>query len=132
MARDWAIAIESRVASIAASGVAPPPAGMTVGHLIDLYAVVVPAKGRTKATVHNSLKRDLGDVLLSKLNAATLKDYVDKRIKRWSRGVTISIDLYTLTTLYKWARLGELIDVDPQSVREARQRLETKDLALSV
>ena len=46
MARDWESATEFQVASIAASGVAPPPAGATIGDLIERYEDLVPAKGR--------------------------------------------------------------------------------------
>ena len=92
-AKDWAIAIEAQANHIAAGGYAPVPKGATLGDLIDKYnesSTKLP--GKTKEATLNMLKRELGKVKLSNLNAVVLRDFIDRRQDDGAGGVTIAAD----------------------------------------
>jgi integrase len=127
-AKQWAASIESQAANIAATGKTAPPKGATIADLIDRNMDLHPPSGRNKANVLLALKRDLGHVPLDKLTALHLRDYVDKRVSDGAGGVTISIDLSTLATLFKWAREVRHLDVNEQVIREARSALPARGL----
>lgn len=67
-AEAWAKQIEVQAEHIAATGFQPVPDGYTVGELIDGYDLECNMGGRTKQATHAMLKRELGSILLKKLN----------------------------------------------------------------
>ncbi|HKP66611.1 MAG TPA: site-specific integrase, partial [Casimicrobiaceae bacterium] len=104
-AQDWAALIESQANHVAASGFAPVPKDATLGDLIDTYGLkYAKAAGRTKAATHAMLKRELGKVRLSALNALVLRDFIDRRIDDGAGGVTVAADLSFLSAILKWGR----------------------------
>ena len=127
-AREWAAAQERQVASIVASGVAPPPQGATLADLIEKFEELSRPKGRTRRFALKFLHRELGSTLLSKFNAATLRDFVDKRQRSGASGVTIAGDLSTLASVLKWGRIVRLLDVNPQLAIDARAALPHRGL----
>jgi integrase len=126
---DWAAGIESQAQHIAASGFAPAPKGATLADLIDKY-VDTNAKlaGRTKAATLAMLKREMGKVKLSALNALVLRDFIDRRIDQGARGVTIAADLSFLSAVLKWARHARQLDIPERLALEARGSLKHRGL----
>jgi len=123
-AKDWSAAIEGQAHHIAASGYAPAPKGATLGDLIDKYGETnKKTPGRTKVATLAMLKRELGDVKLSTLNAVTLRGFIDKRVAAGAGGVTIAADLSFLSAVIKWARHSRRLDVPERLALEARESL---------
>lgn len=123
-AKDWAIAIEAQANHIAAGGFAPVPKGSTLGDLIDKYnetSTKIP--GRTKETTLKMLKRELGKVKLSNLNAVVLRDFIDRRQDDGAGGVTIAADLSFLSAVLKWGRHARQLDIPDRLALEARASL---------
>ena len=59
-AKDWAMAVESQLGHVAASGFAPVPKAATLGDLIDKYRETQAREpGRTKGMTLDMLKREL-------------------------------------------------------------------------
>lgn len=129
-AKDWSGAIEGQAHHhIAASGYAPAPKGATLGDLIDKYGESnKKAPGRTKVATLAMLKRELGDVKLSTLNAVTLRDFIDKRVAAGAGGVTIAADLSFLSAVIKWARHSRRLDIPERLALEARESLKHRGL----
>ena len=128
-AKDWSAAIEGQAHHIAASGYAPAPKGATLGDLIDKYGETnKKTPGRTKVATLAMLKRELGDVKLSTLNAATLRGFIDKRVAAGAGGVTIAADLSFLSAVIKWARHSRRLDVPERLALEARESLKHRGL----
>ena len=123
-ATDWAIAIEAQANHIAAGGYAPVPKGSTLGDLIDKYnesSTKLP--GKTKEATLNMLKRELGKVKLSNLNAVVLRDFIDRRQDDGAGGVTIAADLSYLSAVLKWGRHARQLDLPERLALDARASL---------
>ena len=96
-AREWSTAIEAQASHVAAGGYAPVPKAATLGDLIDKYTETFTKEpGRSKAATLAMLKRELGKVNLGKLNAITLRNFIDDRQAAGAGGVTIAGDLSTV------------------------------------
>lgn len=128
-AKDWSSAIESQANHIAASGFAPIPKGATVADLIDKYTeTITKTQGRTKTATLAMLKREMGKVKLTNLNAVVLRDFIDRREEDGAGGVTIAGDLSFLSAVLKWARHARQIDVNESLALEARASLAHRGL----
>lgn len=128
-AKDWATAIEAQASHIVAGGFAPVPKGATLDDLIDKY-VDTGSKlaGRTKEATLAMLKRELGSVKLSGLNAVLLRDFIDRREKAGAGGVTIAADLSYLSAVLKWGRHARRLDIPDRLALEARASLAHRGL----
>lgn len=123
-AKDWAIAIEAQANHIAAGGFAPVPKGATLGDLIDKYTEnETKLPGKTKAATLAMLKRELGKVKLSNLNAVVLRDFIDRRQDEGAGGVTIAADLSFLSAVLKWGRHARQLDINDRLALDARASL---------
>lgn len=123
-AKDWAIAIEAQANHIAAGGYAPVPKGSTLGDLIDKYNESnTKTPGKTKEATLNMLKRELGKVKLSNLNAVVLRDFIDRRQDDGAGGVTIAADLSYLSAVLKWGRHARQLDLPERLALDARASL---------
>lgn len=123
-AKDWAIAIESQANHIAAGGFAPVPKGATLGDLIDKYNETgTKQPGKTKEATLAMLKREVGKVKLSNLNAVVLRDFIDRRQDAGAGGVTIAADLSFLSAVLKWGRHARQLDIPERLALDARAGL---------
>jgi integrase len=123
-AKEWATAIEAQASHVAATGFAQIPAGATVADLIDRYIETqTKAAGRTKAATLAMLRRELGKVRLSSLNAVVLRDFIDRRLDAGAGGVTVAADLSFLSAVLKWARHARHLDVPERLALDARASL---------
>lgn len=123
-AKDWALQIEAQANHIAAGGYAPVPKGATLADLIDKYTesgTKVP--GKTKEATLAMLRRDLGKVKLSNLNAVVLRDFIDRRQDDGAGGVTIAADLSYLSAVLKWGRHARHLDLPDRLALDARASL---------
>jgi integrase len=123
-AKDWAITVEAQANHIAAGGYAPVPKGATLGDLIDKYnesSTKLP--GKTKEATLAMLKRELGKVKLSNLNAVVLRDFIDRRQDDGAGGVTIAADLSFLSAVLKWGRHARQLDLPERLALDARASL---------
>ena len=128
-ARDWAAGIESQAHHIAAGGFAPVPKGATVADLIDKYTeTVAKTPGKTKAATLAMLRARLGKVRLGSLNAVTLRDFIDARVRDGAGGVTIAADLSFLSAVLKWGRHARHLDINDRLALEARESLKHRGL----
>lgn len=128
-ARNWATQVESQARHVAASGYAPPPKGATLADLIDKYTETQRREpGRTKVATLAMLRRTLGNVLLSNLSAAVLRDFIDRRVDEGAGGVTIAADLSFLSAVLRWARHSRYLDVPDRLALEARASLRLRGL----
>lgn len=128
-AKDWATAVEAQAAHVVASGFAPIPKGATVADLIDRYQEDQTREpGRTKAATMSMLKREIGKVRLSSLNAVVLRDFIDRRIDAGAGGVTIAGDLSFLSSVLKWGRHARKLDIPDHIALEARESLKHRGL----
>ena len=128
-AKDWAAVIETQAHHIAAGGFAPVPKGSTLADLIDLYTEkVAKLPGKTKGATLAMLKRRLGAVRLSSLNAVTLRDFIDRRVEDGAGGVTIAADLSFLSAVLKWGRHARHLDINERLALEARESLKYRGL----
>ena len=83
-AKDWAMAVESQLGHVAASGFAPVPKAATLGDLIDKYRETQAREpGRTKAMTLEMLKRDLGSVKLASLNSIVMPSF-SRELRKWT------------------------------------------------
>lgn len=129
-ARDWATAIEAQANHIAAGGFAPVPKGATLGDLIDKYTETgAKLTGKTKEATLAMLKRELGKVKLSNLNAVVLRDFIDRRQDDGAGGVTIAADLSYLSAVLKWGRHARQLDIPERLALDARASLTHRGLA---
>jgi integrase len=128
-AKDWAIQIEAQANHIAAGGFAPVPKGATLADLIDKY-IETGAKvlARTKGASLAMLRRELGKVKLSNLNAVVLRDFVDRRQDDGAGGVTIAADLSYLSAVLKWGRHARQLDIPERLALDARAGLKHRGL----
>ena len=123
-AKEWATAIEAQAHHIAATGFAPIPTGATVADLIDRYTESqTKAAGRTKTATLAMLRRELGKVKLSSLNAVVLRDFIDRRLDAGAGGVTVAADLSFFSAVLKWARHARHLDVPERLALDARASL---------
>lgn len=128
-AKDWAMAVESQLTHVAASGFAPIPKGATLADLIDKYAESQANEpGRTKAATHAMFRRELGEIKLASLNAVVLRDFIDQRLKEGAGGVTIAADLSYLSAVLKWGRHARKLDIPDALALEARESLKHRGL----
>jgi integrase len=128
-AQRWAAEIEGQAHHIAAGGFAPVPKGATLGDLIDKYReTVAKLPGKTKDATLTMLKHRLGKARLATLNAVTLRDFIDQRMKDGAGGVTISADLSFLSAVLKWGRHARHLDIDDRLALEARESLKHRGL----
>lgn len=128
-AKDWAANVESQAHHIAAGGFAPVPKGSTLADLIDKYTeTVAKLPGRTKGATLAMLRARLGKVRLASLNALTLRDFIDERMKDGAGGVTISGDLSFLSTVLRWGRHARQLDINDRLALEARESLKHRGL----
>jgi integrase len=128
-AKEWAGQIEAQAKHIASSGFAPIPKGATVADLIDKYQeTVTKACGKTKTATLAMLKRELGKVKLTNLNAIVLRDFIDRRQEDGAGGVTIAADLSFFSAVLKWARHARQLDINERLALEARASLSHRGL----
>ncbi len=122
-AQAWAAIAASQAVHMAASGIAPVPAGATVADLIAAYrADQKTQQGRTKQSVLNMLSKRLGHVPLAGLNSAHLREYVDKRLTECT-GQTLASDLSFLSAVLHWARFSRALDVPHRLALDVRAGL---------
>lgn len=129
-AKDWATQIEAQASHIVAGGYAPVPKGATLADLIDKYnenSAKLP--GKTKESTLAMLKRELGKVKLSNLNAVVLRDFIDRRQDEGAGGVTIAADLSYLSAVLKWGRHARHLDLPERLALEARASLTHRGLS---
>ena len=74
------------------------------------------------------LRRDLGKVKLSNLNAVVLRDFVDRRQDAGAGGVTIAADLSYLSAILKWGRHARQLDIPDRLALDARAGLKHRGL----
>ena len=123
-AKDWATQIEAQASHIAAGGYAPVPKGATLADLIEKYIESsTKLLGKTKEATLAMLKRELGKVKLSNLNAVVLRDFIDRRQDDGAGGVTIAADLSYLSAVLKWGRHARQLDLPERLALEARASL---------
>ena len=127
-ARDWAAQVEVQASHIAATGYAPPPKGATLADLLDKYVEDTRPTGRTKQATLAMLRRELGKVKLSSLNAMVMRDFIDRRTKAGAGGVTIAADLSFLSGALKWGRHARNIDLPDRLAQDARASLPYRGL----
>lgn len=125
----WANEVAGLIETASVRGLAAVPKSATVGDLIDKYVETVPNTwGRSKTATLQLLKRELGRGHLARLNASTLRDFVDKRQAAGAGGVTIAGDLSALSAVLGWARSARQLDVDPRLATDARASLRHRGL----
>lgn len=128
-AKTWAASIEHHASHVAVSGYAPPPKGATLADLIEKYTLMAAGEaGKTKKATLKMLSARLGHVKLSMLNAAVLRDFIDKREVDGAGGVTIAADLSFLSAVLKWARHSRRLDVHDRLALEARESLKHRGM----
>lgn len=128
-AKDWAGVIEGQAHHIAAGGFAPVPKGATLADLIDKYTeTVAKTPGKTKGATLAMLKLRLGKTRLASLNAVTLRDFIDDRMRDGAGGVTIAADLSFLSAVLKWGRHARHLDINDRLALEARESLKHRGL----
>jgi len=129
-AKDWAMTVESQLNHVAASGFAPIPKGATLADLIDKYTETQARDpGKTKTATLAMIRRELGEVKLTSLNAVVLRDFIDKRIQAGAGGVTIAADLSYLSAVLKWGRHARKLDIPEALALEARESLKHRGLS---
>lgn len=129
-AKDWATQIEAQANHIAAGGYAPVPKGATLADLIEKYnEASTKLPGKTKEATLAMLKRELGKVKLSNLNAVVLRDFIDRRQDEGAGGVTIAADLSYLSAVLKWGRHARHLDLPERLALEARASLTHRGLS---
>ncbi|OWY31688.1 tyrosine-type recombinase/integrase [Herbaspirillum aquaticum] len=121
-ALQWAMAIESQAEHIAAYGKQPVPEGYTVAKLVDTYIERTPPGQKTKTATLQMLRNSLGNILLAKLGASHLRDFIIQRMKT-AGGVTIAGDLSILGSVLRFARDALLLDVPENLALDARRQL---------
>ncbi len=123
-AKDWAAGIEVQAHHIAAGGFAPVPKGATLTDLIEKYVEQPTYRaGKTKDATLAMIKRDIGAVRLTSLNAVTLRDFIDRRQRSGAGGVTIAADLSYLSAVLKWGRHARHLDIPERLALDARASL---------
>lgn len=123
-ARAWATTIEGQANQVAAGGYASVPKSATLGDLIDKYVETFTKEpGRSKSATLAMLKRDLGKTNLSKLNAITLRNFIDDRQAAGAGGVTIAGDMSTLSAVLKWGKHSRQLDLPERLAMDARASL---------
>ncbi|MFV0929209.1 tyrosine-type recombinase/integrase [Pseudomonas palmensis] len=128
-AKSWAASIEHHANHVAVSGYAPPPKGATLADLIEKYTLMAAGEaGKTKKATLKMLSVRLGQVKLSMLSAAVLRDFIDKRELDGAGGVTIAADLSFLSAVLKWARHSRRLDVHDRLALEARESLKHRGM----
>lgn len=128
-ARDWAALIEAQAAHVAAGGLAPVPKGATFGDLIDKYMEQPTYRaGRTKQASMLMLKRELGHVKLTAMNAFVLRDFIDMRAKAGAGGVTIGADLSYIGSVLKWGRHARNLDLSDRLAADALASLKHRGM----
>lgn len=129
-AKDWAMAVESQLGHVAASGFAPIPKAATVADLIDKYRETQAREpGKTKAATLDMIRRELGAVKLASLNSIVLRDFIDSRLKAGAGGVTVAADLSFLSAVLKWGRHARKLDIPENLALEARESLKHRGLS---
>lgn len=128
-AKEWGLVVEGQARHVAAGGFAPVPKTATLADLIDKYTeTVAKLPGKTKEATLAMLKRRLGKVRLATLNAVTLRDFIDDRMKEGAGGVTIAADLSFLSAVLKWGRHARHLDINDRLALEARESLKHRGL----
>lgn len=128
-AQSWSTSIEAQADHIAAGGLAPVPKTATVSDLIDKYnETVTKAQGKTKTATLAMLKREIGKVKLTNLNAVVLRDFIDRRESAGAGGVTIAGDLSHLSEILKWAKHARHLNVNERLALDARASLTHRGL----
>ena len=128
-AKDWSTGMESKANHVSSSGFSPIPKGATVQDLIEKYSETVKkTSGRTKAATLEMLKRQIGKVQLTNLNALVLRDFIDRRSDDGAGGVTIAADLSYLSAVLKWARHARQLDINDRLALDARASLTHRGL----
>jgi len=69
------------------------------------------------------LRKELGDVYLSKLTANTLREWIDKRLKLGTGGVTVAMYLSALSTILQFGKHARPLNIDSNLAKEARAAL---------
>lgn len=122
-AEAWAKKIEVQTSHIIATGYQPVPERYTVADLIDGYGASVKMTGKTKIATHAMLKRELGTILLKRLNAVHLREFIERRLAAGAGGVTIGCDLSFLGTILKWGKHSRQMDIPTTLTTDARRNL---------
>jgi len=127
-AQAWARQIEVQASHIIATGYQPVPDRFTVADLIDSYGTSVPMTGKTKIATHAMLKRELGTILLKRLNNVHLRDFIDTRLAAGAGGVTIAADLSFLGAILKWGKHSRQMDLPTHITTDARRDLAARNV----
>lgn len=127
-AKTWATDIESQAQHVVVGGFAPVPKAATLADLIDKYTEETREGGKHKRATLVRLRRDLGHVKLAALNAITLRDFVDRRVREGVAGSTIGGDLSYLSAVLRWGRHARHLDIPAGLAREAREGLRHRGL----
>jgi integrase len=125
LAKEWARKIEYRI-DVAEVYDFTPADGITLKELLNSYiADVSPhnAIGRSKAAVLSMWSDRYGALELPEINQRKLKDFIRIRLREGASGITISVDLSYLKTVFKWARAVEQINAPISAVESAREAL---------
>ena len=125
-AREWATHLENSISVDGIRKVRRPPAGLSISKLIDDYiATVAPNKpfGRSKSAVLENLKRELGHIAVKDIDQDVLSDFVDRRLLQGAGGVTIGIDLSTLGTVIRWARVRRRLNIPLEPIQDTRDAM---------
>jgi integrase len=128
-AKAWGKAVETQIGQAVTGGYIPPPKGATLDDLIGKYTEEnAKMPGKTKAATLLMLKRELGKVKLTALNAMVLRDFIDRRIKAGAGGVTIAGDLSFLSAVLKWGRFVRRLDLPHTLPADERAGLKMRGL----
>lgn len=129
-AEDWAAGVEGRAGRIAAPGYKPAQATQTLAGLVADYLASGARPGKSSAATLERLAADpLGRSRLNALSAAALRRFVERRAAGGAGGVTIAGDLSVLSTLLKWGRHAQHLDLPVELALAARRDLPDRGLA---
>ncbi|MEM1176045.1 MAG: site-specific integrase [Pseudomonadota bacterium] len=125
-AREWATKIERDIDTHDITESRPPPISLRLTNVIDQYTEVVSRNkpfGRSKAFTLDFLKRELGHLPIAQIRRRALLDFIDRRVSQGAGGVTIGVDLSTLATVLRWARVKLSLDIPLEPIQDAREAM---------
>ena len=124
----WGTEAESLIESGSLAGYQAIPKAATVADLIEKYTATSKATGKTKLATLKMLQRELGRLPLAGFSRVHLRDFIDRRVRQGAGGVTISVDLSYLTTVFKWGRFTRMLDLNVEVVKDAKAGLQSRGL----
>lgn len=128
-AQSWASQLELQVEHIVANGYQPVPDRYSVSDLIDGYGQECNMGERTKKSTHAMLKRELGSILLKRLNSIHLRDFINTRLKAGAGGVTIAGDLSFFGAILRWGKHSLKMDLPTDLALNARRDLKARNIS---